>query len=263
MAAGEGHRKRARAGKAPVVEAALVKWIDNARARNVPLSGPLVREKAEELAAGLGEDDFKVSVGWFERFKRRENIVFKKLHSEAAEADTASREEWLEDEWGQMRQDYAEEDIWNADESGIYFRALPDGTLTFKSDNKRGGKRSKERITALFACSAAGGKKELFVIGKRQNPRCFKNVRTLPVRYAANASAWMTGNLFVEWLKDWDHKLGRETDDNTPVSEPVTVEDFIAEVRERFAGAEAAGSNVGERGGGGGGGRGDRHAIPD
>ncbi|KAG7273270.1 hypothetical protein CRUP_009698, partial [Coryphaenoides rupestris] len=194
-----------------IIWVSLQEWIDNARARNAPLSGPLVREKAEELAAGLGEDDFKVSVGWFERFKRRENIVFKKLHGEAAEADTASRDEWLEDEWGQMRQDYAEEDIWNADESGIYFRALPDGTLTFKSDNKRGGKRSKERITALFACSAAGGKKELFVIGKSQNPRCFKNVRTLPVRYAANASAWMTGNLFVEWLKDWDHKLGRES----------------------------------------------------
>ncbi|XP_056442513.1 tigger transposable element-derived protein 6 [Gadus chalcogrammus] len=109
-----------------------------------------------------------------------------------------------------MRQEYSEESIWNADETGIYFRALPDGTLTFKSDNKRGGKKSKERITAMFACSAAGEKKELFVIGKSQSPRCFKHVRTLPVRYAANANAWMTGALFMEWLKDWDRKLGQE-----------------------------------------------------
>ena len=38
-------------GKAPAVEAALVKWIDNARPCNTPLSGPLVKEKAEALAA--------------------------------------------------------------------------------------------------------------------------------------------------------------------------------------------------------------------
>lgn len=79
VAANDG-RKRQRPGKAPVVEAALVKWIDNARSRNAPLSGPLVREKAVALAASLGEDGFKASVGWFERFKKRENIVFKKLH---------------------------------------------------------------------------------------------------------------------------------------------------------------------------------------
>lgn len=62
----------------------------------------------------------------------------------------------------------------------------------------------------MFACSAAGEKKELFVIGKSHSPRCFKHVRTLPVHYAANANAWMTGALFVEWLKDWDRKLGQE-----------------------------------------------------
>ena len=93
-----------------------------------------------------------------------------KLHGEAAEADTVSRDEWLEQQWVRMRQEYSEESIWNADETGIYSRALPDGTLTFKSDNKRGGKKSKERITAMFACSAAGEKKELFVIGKVRAP---------------------------------------------------------------------------------------------
>ena len=170
MAANDGERKRRRPGKAPVVEAALVKWIDNARSRNAPLSGPLVREKAEALAASLGEDGFKVSIGWFERFKKRENIVFKKPHGEAAEADTVSRDEWLEQQWVTMRQVYSEENIWNADETGIYFRALPDGTLTFKSDNKRGGKRSKERITALFAMLCRRRKEGTFCHWKKSQP---------------------------------------------------------------------------------------------
>ncbi len=39
-AASDGDRKQMRMGKAPVVAAALVKWIDNARSRNAPLNWP-------------------------------------------------------------------------------------------------------------------------------------------------------------------------------------------------------------------------------
>uniref|UniRef100_H3ABS0 HTH CENPB-type domain-containing protein n=1 Tax=Latimeria chalumnae TaxID=7897 RepID=H3ABS0_LATCH len=204
----EGDRKRMRSGKTPKVKVAL-KWIRNARERNAPLSGPLVMQKAEELAVALGVIDFKASTGWFEFKNERGLFLGKCMEKPKTQTLGHVTSEWLENEWIEMRHDFAEEDIWNADESGIYFRALPDGTLTFKSDNKKGGKKSKERITALFICSMAGKKKDLFIIGS-QNPRCFKNVRHLPVRYAANASAWMTGYLFGEWLKDWDRKLGQE-----------------------------------------------------
>lgn len=37
--------------------------------------------------------------------------MFKKLHGEAAEADMVSHNEWLEDPWGQLRQEYTEENI--------------------------------------------------------------------------------------------------------------------------------------------------------
>jgi hypothetical protein len=39
-------------------------------------------------------------------------------------------------------------------------------------------------------------KKRFFVIGKSQTPRCFKNVKKLPVEYAANKKAWMTSDIF-------------------------------------------------------------------
>ena len=70
-------RKQLCLGK--VAEVTLIEWIDNTWTHNALLSGPLVREKAEELAASLGEDNFKVPMGWFVQFKKRENIVFKKL----------------------------------------------------------------------------------------------------------------------------------------------------------------------------------------
>ena len=54
----------------------------------------------------------------------------------------------------------------------------------------------------MFACSAAGEKLKPLVIGKSKNPRCFKNVRigNLPVHYMANKKAWMTSQIFCEWI---------------------------------------------------------------
>lgn len=85
-----------------------------------------------------------------------------------------------------------------------------------------GGKKSKERITVLVGANASGTEKlPLFVIGKSKKPRCFKNAR-IPVEYAANKKAWMTGKswckwskfvclgeLFEGWLKAWNKKLQR------------------------------------------------------
>ena len=50
----------------------------------------------------------------------------------------------------------------------------------------------------------------MFVSGKSQNPRCFRGVPTLPVRYAGNSLAWMPGVLFENWLRDWNRELVRQ-----------------------------------------------------
>ncbi|XP_064074402.1 tigger transposable element-derived protein 6-like [Vanessa tameamea] len=41
----------------------------------------------------------------------------------------------------------------------------------------------------------------LLLIGKSKNPRCFKGIKTLPVNYQNNKKAWMTSELFADWLK--------------------------------------------------------------
>jgi len=51
---------------------------------------------------------------------------------------------------------YELHNIWNTDETGCFFRALPDKTLSDKKHECRGGKRSKERITIAFFATAAG-----------------------------------------------------------------------------------------------------------
>lgn len=102
-------------------------------------------------------------------------------------------------------------DIFNVDETGLFFKCTPDKTFAFKGEKCSAGKHSKERITVLVGANMDGSEKlPLLVIGKSANPRCFKNVRTKPVEYEANKKAWMTGELFAKWLLKLDKKFHRQ-----------------------------------------------------
>ena len=48
-------RKRQRTGKASDVEVALKTWFNDARTRDIPLSGPVLEEKAKDLAQALNK----------------------------------------------------------------------------------------------------------------------------------------------------------------------------------------------------------------
>ena len=50
----------------------------------------------------------------------------------------------------------------------------------------------------------------LLVIGKSKTPRCFKGVKSLPCTYRNNKTAWMTTELFHEWLRKIDGRFRRE-----------------------------------------------------
>lgn len=70
------NRKRKRVGKEEEVEEALKQWFTKVREKDVWVTGPLLRQKAEDLAKKMGKDDFVATEGWFHRWKKRENISF-------------------------------------------------------------------------------------------------------------------------------------------------------------------------------------------
>ncbi|XP_063614693.1 tigger transposable element-derived protein 6-like [Penaeus indicus] len=80
-----------------------------------------------------------------------------------------------------------------------------------KTEDCKGGKVSKDRLTVMFTCSATGDKLKPLVIGKAAKPRCFRNidVRSLPVTWTSNRKAWMTAALFTDWLKDVNSLMRR------------------------------------------------------
>ena len=52
---------------------------------------------------------------------------------------------------------YNTEDIWNIDETGCFWKALPDKGLGQVKKECKGGKESKLRVTIAFIVNAAGG----------------------------------------------------------------------------------------------------------
>ena len=94
--------------------------------------------------------------------------------------------------------------IFNCDETGLYFRLLPQQTLAAAFEKSADGqKKSKDRVT-LNLCSNASGsiKVPVQLIGRFKQPRCFRGVKMelLPVIYSSQKNAWMTATLFHEWF---------------------------------------------------------------
>lgn len=61
---------------------------------------------------------------------------------------------------------YKPEDTYNADENGLYFKALQDQTLPLKSEKCAGAKMPNERLIILFCTSMVGEKEKRLVIRK-------------------------------------------------------------------------------------------------
>ncbi|UYV84398.1 TIGD4 [Cordylochernes scorpioides] len=206
--AGESSRKRARGSTYADVDEALLQWFKQARSAALPVNGPLLSEKAKTLALEFGLKDFTGSGGWIERWKARHGIKLRNICGESADVNRETMTNWLTDVMPNIISNYACKDIFNADETGLFWRLLPDKTLHFKGETCTGGKASKERITILLCCNMDGSEKmQPLVIGKAKQPRCFRGIKHLPVQYEANQKAWMTRLLFESWVRHIDKKM--------------------------------------------------------
>ena len=52
-------------------------------------------------------------------------------------------------------------DIFNAEETGLFYKLMPNKTLQLKGEKCHGGKKSKERLTVLVTSNMDGSEKNL------------------------------------------------------------------------------------------------------
>lgn len=206
------HCKRARLSQLKNVDEATYEWYQKARSKNIPVTGPMLQEKAKRANEELGDATFKASNGWLDRFKKRYNITSKVISGEAGGVSEETVASWKE-RLPSILSGYSLENVLNMDETGQFYRALSNRSLAEVSKQCTGGKKSKERVTCAFFVNAAGGSEEPIVIGKSKSPRCFKAIKDrsqLPCSYFSQAKSWMDFNILDEVLSKLNRKLARK-----------------------------------------------------
>ena len=87
---------------------------------------------------------------------------------------------------------YSPDDIFNCDETGVFFRMQPNRSYVGKGDDCHGGKNSKERITIMPCPNMTGSEKvPSSSLGNLPNPDAS---RVLPSGYKVQRRAWMNGD---------------------------------------------------------------------
>ncbi|XP_069776185.1 tigger transposable element-derived protein 1-like isoform X2 [Narcine bancroftii] len=192
-----------RQGPIHEMEKLLMLWMEDQIQNCVPLNLPTIQAKARSLFEILkeqaGEDyteNFTASHGWFDRFKRRYSL-HKVRVTGADEKFVESLDELIHEER------YLPEQIFNVDETGLFWKRLPKRTYIHQEAKTMPGfKAFNDRVTLLLGGNVAGFKLKPFLIYHSENPCAFKNINkhTLPVHYRSNLRSCMTQTLFEDWF---------------------------------------------------------------
>ncbi|UYV78937.1 hypothetical protein LAZ67_17000338 [Cordylochernes scorpioides] len=117
-------RKRLREPGNPDLDKCVLKWFKQARDKKIPVSGHLIRSKAEQFATEMGKTDFKASSGWLDGFKERNKISFKTICGESGAVNLQVAEQW-KNNLRELIQDKDARDVFNVDETGLFLNAPP------------------------------------------------------------------------------------------------------------------------------------------
>ena len=190
-------RKRCCESEFAPINEALYRWYLLATSRNIYPSGPQLCEKAMQIAEQLNIVEFKASNGWLVRWKERNNVKRVRICGESGEVYGQTVDTW----------------IYNLDETGFFWRGLPETGFGTKGSACHGGKKSKQRFTVVVIVNADGEKELPVVIWKSQKPRCFKgvNISILPVHYYSQPMAWMTGEILDVNLTKLNRKFSSQS----------------------------------------------------
>ena len=204
----DSNNTKKRTGYHEELEKALWLWFCNIRSRNLAVSDEMLQEKGREFGQRLGvSEGFSYSRGWLQGFKHRHKISLRTIQGEAASVSDAL----VTEGWEKLLDDLAGYelcDIYNMDETGLFFRLQPSKTLA--TGPVSGIKKCKQRITVALCANADGSHKlEPLVIGKSARPRCFPKTFDVQsvVNYHHNQKAWMTAIVFQQFLEKFDRLM--------------------------------------------------------
>ena len=96
----------------------------------------VLEEKALDFAKQLGikQDDFSASRGWLHRWKVRQNFTDHVVSGESNSVSQDMMVSWSETKLPTILKNYELENIFNADEFGLFYQQLPSRSLSIKGE---------------------------------------------------------------------------------------------------------------------------------
>lgn len=197
----------------PILDEALFEWQNRLVEQGQSITGPLIRMKAIQLWKQI--DAYKhlpqpiFSDGWLTGFKKRYSISWHTFHGEAASVPESIHTQMKAIQ--AICDQYEPDNIYNMDETGLFWRLMPNGSLASKG--QAGQKKDKTRITVVAACNATGTDRlPLWVIGSAQTPRALRgvNMASIGCVWKWNDTAWMRSDIMVQWLRTFYLRIGRQ-----------------------------------------------------
>ena len=141
-------KKRSRPGKYKVINDILYEWYQKCCSSIFYPNGPLLKEEAMEIKNQLQNSDFDgfvASDGWLEKWKATYAIKEKRIIGEGGDVPEETVSSWIE-----LTEGYSLENIWNMDESGCFFKALPDAGLVQKGKKQKAVRNQNNALQLLF-----------------------------------------------------------------------------------------------------------------
>ena len=134
--------KSIKKGKFFEVEQQTVSFVNEMNDKGAQVTMDTIRQKALTIAVNEGSN-MKASYGWVQKLMRRNNIGVYFKHGDASTVSMVTIDEW-KDKLTAMIEEYEEDNIFNADETGLFYSLLPSRTLAVK-----GKKSSQENQVRL------------------------------------------------------------------------------------------------------------------
>lgn len=177
--------------------------------QNMPLRVNIMQEKAKSLFDDLQREQdgssqnekFSASKGWFVRVMERHTLPHFKMNS-TAPGNKDAYPEVLKSiiEEGE----YTPQQVFNVDETGLYWKAMPEGMFVSVEEKAESGfKSSKDRLMLLLGGNAAGDfKLKPLLVYHSENLRALRRYSkpNLSVIWRSNKNAWATRSIFHEWF---------------------------------------------------------------
>ena len=174
-----GHRAdsryiyKERSQKYPELNKRVRQFFDECHQKGLPISGAYIKEQALLIAMELNLDDFQASQGWLQSWLKREGLSWSLLCGESASVSQEVVDDFS-NRIPEITEGYKPEDIFNMDESALFYRSLPNRSFAPKGSKSHGGRKRKDRITMVLCLSATGEKLMPWIIGRSAKPRALR-----------------------------------------------------------------------------------------